>query len=72
MTAQVFINGKREEIDTPTSLGDLLDAKRIRPEVCSVAVNRTFLKRDEVAEAQVADGDTVEIMIQLAGGSLDA
>jgi thiamine biosynthesis protein ThiS len=69
MAVEVFINGKREEVEGPMTVGALLESKRIRPEVVSVAFNREMLKRDQIAEKVADDGDVVEIMIQLAGGS---
>lgn len=69
MAVQVFINGKRDEAEAPIKILALLEQKRIRPEVASISVNRKFLKRDELADVIAQDGDTVEIMIQLAGGS---
>lgn len=64
----MIINGRRDTAEGPISLVDLLSAKNIRPEVSSVSVNRGFVKRQDFAETTVVDGDTVEIMIQLAGG----
>lgn len=69
MVVKVFINGKREDVEAPIAISTLLANKQIRPEVSTVALNRTLLKREEIAEAVARDGDTVEIMIQLAGGT---
>ena len=69
MAVMVFINGKRESVEGPVAIPELLESMRIRPEVSTVALNRTFLKREEIAGAVAEDGDTVEIMIQVAGGT---
>ncbi len=69
MAVTVVVNGRREEVEGPVGILSLLEDKRIRPEVSSVALNRSLLKREQLADAVASDGDTVEIMIQLAGGS---
>jgi thiamine biosynthesis protein ThiS len=69
MAVTVFINGRREDVEGPVSLGELLEHKRIRPEVCVVTLNRERVQRDALAQTSAQDNDTVEIMIQLAGGS---
>lgn len=71
MAIEVFVNGKRREVEGPTSIAALFGDLRIRPEVATVALNKTFLKRDQLEETVAQEGDTVEIMIQLAGGSHD-
>lgn len=68
MAAVVFINGKRDEIETPANLASFLEGKRIRPEVATIMLNGSAVKRDALADTTAQDGDTVEIMIQLAGG----
>lgn len=69
MAVEVFINGKRDEVDAPVTISALLESKRLKPEVVSVAHNRVMLKRDAFGDTVAGDGDVVEIMIQLAGGS---
>lgn len=70
MAVKVFINGRPSEAEAPVALLDLLATLKIRPEVVSVAVNRQMLRRDDFEAKTLADGDEVEIMLHLAGGSL--
>ena len=69
MAVAVSINGKRKEVDGPISVSELLEAEKIRPQVAVIAVNRERVSRDALADTVVDDGDLVEIIIQLAGGS---
>ena len=69
MAVTLSTNGRKEEIEAGQSLAEVLEAKRVRPEVSVVYLNKARIERDALATMQVADGDTVEIIIQLAGGS---
>ncbi len=68
MAVTVSINGKREEVEGPVSVAELLESKRIRPQVAVIAVNRERISREALPDTVANDGDLVEIMIQLAGG----
>lgn len=70
MAVKVFINGRPSEAAAPVALLDLLAELKIRPEVVSVAVNKTMLKRTEFEGVTLGDDDQVEIMLHLAGGAL--
>jgi thiamine biosynthesis protein ThiS len=69
MAATLSVNGKREEIEAGVTLEAILESKRIRPTVAVVLLNRARITKDSLAEKIVTDGDSVEIVIQLAGGS---
>jgi thiamine biosynthesis protein ThiS len=69
MSATLSVNGKREEIEAGVTLEAILESKRIRPTVAVVLLNRERITKDSLAEKIVTDGDSVEIVIQLAGGS---
>jgi len=53
---QVKINGKAEEISGGTVL-DLLQAKKIEPQMVAVEVNDTMLDRNHLATTSLSDGD---------------
>lgn len=69
MAVTVSINGKREEIEAPVNVAELLEEKKIRPQVAVIAVNRNRIASEDLAATVANDGDVIEIMIQLAGGS---
>ena len=64
---QVKINGKVEEISGGTVL-DLLQAKKIEPQMVAVEVNDTMLDRNHFATTSLSDGDRVEFLFYMGGG----
>jgi sulfur carrier protein len=64
---QVKINGKTEEISGGTVL-DLLQAKKIEPQMVAVEVNDTVLDRNHFATTNLNDGDRVEFLFYMGGG----
>lgn len=64
---QVKINGKPEEISGGTIL-DLLQAKKIEPQMVAVEVNDTVLDRNHLATTSLSDGDRVEFLFFMGGG----
>jgi sulfur carrier protein len=64
---QVKINGKVEEISGGTVL-DLLQAKKIDPQMVAVEVNDTMLDRNHLATTSLSDGDRVEFLFYMGGG----
>jgi sulfur carrier protein len=64
---QVKINGKAEEISEGTVL-DLLQAKKIEPQMVAVEVNDTMLDRNHLATTSLSDGDRVEFLFYMGGG----
>jgi sulfur carrier protein len=63
----VKINGKPEEISGGTVL-DLLQAKKIEPQMVAVEVNDTVLDRNHLATTSLSDGDRVEFLFYMGGG----
>ena len=64
---QVKINGKPEEISGGTVL-DLLQAKKIEPQMVAVEVNDTVLDRNDLATTNLNDGDRIEFLFYMGGG----
>ena len=64
---QVKINGKPEEISGGTVL-DLLQAKKIEPQMVAVEVNDSVLDRTLLATTSLNDGDRVEFLFYMGGG----
>jgi len=64
---QVKINGKPEEIQSGTVL-DLLNAKKIEPQMVAVEVNDKVLERDHLATTHLNEGDQVEFLFYMGGG----
>ena len=64
---QVKINGKPEKIQSGTVL-DLLNAKKIEPQMVAVEVNDKVLERDHLATTHLNEGDQVEFLFYMGGG----
>jgi len=64
---QVEINGKAEEISGGTVL-DLLQAKKIEPQMVAVEVNDTMIDRDHLATTRLNNNDKVEFLFYMGGG----
>jgi sulfur carrier protein len=64
---QVKINGKAEEISGGTVL-DLLQTKKIEPQMVAVEVNDAVLDRHHLATTNLNDGDRVEFLFYMGGG----
>ncbi|MDO8356801.1 MAG: sulfur carrier protein ThiS [Nitrospirota bacterium] len=64
---QVKINGKPEEISGGTVL-DLLQTKKIEPQMVAVEVNDAVLDRNLLATTSLNEGDRVEFLFYMGGG----
>jgi sulfur carrier protein len=64
---QVKINGKAEEVSGGTIL-DLLQAKKIEPQMVAVEVNNSVLDRNHLATTTLNDGDRIEFLFYMGGG----
>jgi len=64
---QVTIIRMTEEISGGTVL-DLLQAKKIEPQMVAVEVNDSVLDRHHLATTNLNDGDRVEFLFYMGGG----
>ena len=64
---QVKINGKSEDVPSGTVL-DLLNSKKIEPQMVAVEVNDKVLDRNHLATTVLNDGDQVEFLFYMGGG----
>ena len=64
----VRINGKDIELAQPQSVEEYLEAKGLAGRSLAVAVNGNILRREELADTQLTDGDSVEIVRPVGGG----
>ena len=65
----VTLNGKPHQIEAPTSITQFLDALNISPRQVAVALNGEVIPRDHWSEVSIEDGDTVEVVRAVGGGS---
>ena len=68
----ITLNGKPREIEEPMTVADFLHTLDITPRQVAVALNGDVLPRDRWPEVAIGDGDTVEVVRAVGGGSLAA
>ena len=66
------INGKRVELDQPTPLLTYLDGLGVNQRAVAVEHNGVIIERAAYATTILRDGDTVEIVRMVGGGTLGA
>ena len=63
----LIVNGERQEVEAP-NVADLLVALGYEGGFFAVAVNQEVVRRNAWAEAQLSEGDSVEILTPRQGG----
>jgi len=66
---QLKVNGRMQQGREGLSVTGLLDDLKIHPQRVAVQLNGTILKRERFPEVVLKDGDTVEIITFMAGGT---
>lgn len=65
---QITINGKPEELQADTVM-DVLKHKDIDPHMVAVELNTQIVERDRLDTTNVQDGDKVEFLFYMGGGT---
>ena len=69
--AKVIVNGEPQEVQLPLSLTELIKQNDVQqPEMVSVQVNDDFVDRNEWDALQIKEGDSVDFLYFMGGGSL--
>ncbi len=68
MSIVIKLNGKEAEIEEGTTVGQLLDNRRIRREMVTVQVNGVIIDRSHFDTTPLKDGDEVEFLYYMGGG----
>jgi thiamine biosynthesis protein ThiS len=63
------INGEDREFDSVVTLADLVAQLGMKPDRIAVELNRELIRRDRWSETKVSDGDKLEIVHFVGGGS---
>ena len=64
------INGEEREFQSPTTLADLVEGLGMKAGRVAVELNRNIVPRERWAETELSDGDRLEIVHFVGGGTL--
>ena len=68
--AKIIVNGEAQEVQLPVSLTELIRKNDVQqPEMVSVQVNDDFVDRDEWDKVSIKEGDAVDFLYFMGGGS---
>jgi len=65
---EITVNGEKQELETQTTVGDLLGKLGIDPETVVIERNLDILNRNTHSETVIEEGDTIEIIRMVDGG----
>lgn len=69
--AKIYLNGEAQEVNLPINVKQLiLDSNVQQPEMVSVQVNEEFAEREDWENIQINEGDHVDFLYFMGGGSL--
>jgi len=68
MTITISLNGQKEEITEDVSLSQLLEAKKIRPEIVTVELNGQIIERNKYPLVLLNANDHIEFVYYMGGG----
>lgn len=64
----ILVNGKQRTIQAGTTLAQLLDDLRLRPETLVVELNQTIIQPESYSHSSLQEEDCVEIIRFVGGG----
>lgn len=65
----VTLNGKTQVIGDSITILQMLDNLKLHPKQVAVEVNREIVKRDQFENRRLSEGDEIEILRFVGGGS---
>jgi sulfur carrier protein len=69
--AKITVNGEAREVQLPLNLTELIKQNNVQqPEMVSVQVNDDFVDRTEWDGLQIKEGDVVDFLYFMGGGTL--
>ena len=66
---KIKLNGKEQELKPGSTVSDLLLKWKVRPELVTVEVNETILQKLDYEATEIKEGDNVEFVFYMGGGS---
>ena len=69
--AKIYVNGDAQEVNLPLNVSELIKQSDIQqPDMVSVQVNEEFAEREDWENIQIKEGDKVDFLYFMGGGSL--
>ena len=65
---EIVVNGEPHRLPGPATVADLLRHLSLDPRTVVVEVNRRIVRRPQLQETGLADGDAVELVHFVGGG----
>ena len=65
---RIVLNGREEDIQTGTTIADLITAAGLHGKRVAIEINREIVPRGAFAERVLAAGDRVEVVHAIGGG----
>ena len=66
---KIAVNGEEKEIESGTTLGELLSRLDLKQDRLAIELNRRILRRSDWSSATLAEGDAIEIVSFVGGGA---
>ncbi len=68
--AKIYVNGDVQEVNLPINVSELIKQNNVlQPEMVSVQVNEEFADADDWERIQLKEGDKVDFLYFMGGGS---
>jgi len=68
MAITIYLNGKKQEVEEGIGVLKLLEDKKIRPEVVTVELNESIIKKDRYPKVKLKQNDRLEFVYYMGGG----
>ena len=65
---EIMVNGEPRRLASPATASDLLHHLGLDPRTVVVEVNRKIVRRPQLGETPLSDGDVVELVHFVGGG----
>ena len=68
--AKIFVNGDAQEVNLPLNVSELIKQSDVQqPDMVSVQVNEEFAEREDWEQIQLKEGDKVDFLYFMGGGT---
>ena len=68
--AKIYVNGDVQEVSLPLNVSELIKQSDVQqPDMVSVQVNEEFAEREDWETIQLKEGDKVDFLYFMGGGS---